>query len=111
MEHLSKPKIVFDDESRQTLVIVPIVFANANFVYYGEDQAYLQFDTIRLQPSDEVEDAVLKEAARQFGHIFRCIDMSGWDDSGYYQISIRALHGDNLLDRLRGTDMEVSFES
>ena len=54
---------------------------------------------------------ILAAADFQFSHIFRCVDMTNESGDGYNQISIRPLHGDNLLERLRMAELEVSIES
>ena len=54
---------------------------------------------------------VLAAADLQFSHIFRCVELTSDDGQGYNQISIRPLHGDNLLERLRMAELEVSIES
>lgn len=108
---LTEPKIVFDEDAQQTLVVVPIAFSNVNFSYYEENHCYLQFDPIHLPFTDEVSKGIMATASLQFGHILRCVDVSEIPGEGYCQISVRPLHGDNLLGRLRGVDLKVSIES
>ena len=62
-----------------------------------------------LSEQDLPEDKF--RADLQFSHIFRCVELTSDDGQGYNQISIRPLHGDNLLERLRMAELEVSIES
>ena len=107
----AEPRPVFIEETRQTVVVVPIVFQTVSFSYYSEEQCYMCFDSIWLPPSDEVASAILAAAAMQFSHMFHCVEVTSDDDQGYCQIAIRPLHGDNLLDRLQMAEMEVNDES
>jgi hypothetical protein len=106
-----EPRVVLIEETRQTVVVVPIVFQTVSFNYYSEEQCYMCFDSIWLPPSDEVAKAILAAADMQFSHMFRCVEVTSDDDQGYCQIAIRPLHGDNLLERLQMAEMEVNDES
>lgn len=108
---ITEPQVIFDEGTRQTIVAVPIAFTGINFAYYDEDQCYLQFDSIWLPPDEKISAAILAAADMQFSHIFRCVELTSDDGQGYNQISIRPLHGDNLLERLRMAELEVSIKS
>jgi hypothetical protein len=106
---MSECKMTFEQETGTYYICVPIVLKDPNFVYYGEDQAYLQFDPIIVPGSDQTSEAIRVIAEKQYGHLFRCIDAHG-EEMGYDQISILPLHDDTLLSAIMSTGLEISME-
>ena len=108
---MSEVKFIFEEDTNTFYAAVPLVFKEINFVYYGEDHCYLQFNGILIPGSEEAAKKITFVASRMFSHLFRCIDASGEDFEGYTQVSIRPLYGTNLLETIKKTGYPVSMEA
>jgi hypothetical protein len=106
-----KIKFMYEEKSGDFFVCIPIHFENPNFIYYDEDNAYLQFDAIQLDGEEEpISDFILQLAKRRYGQLFECLTVIS-EDKKFYQISIQAHPSTNLLEVMKGTGLGISLDS
>jgi hypothetical protein len=102
-------KFIFEESTGEYYACIPIRFENTEFVYYGEDHAYLQFYPIAIPGEENLPEMIRRVAEARYGHLFQCVEVIAFDD-GYSQLTIKAKPGENLWDVINSTEMTVNDE-